>query len=138
MFGIKMSSLLTAALAAAVLGSVAFTTSTAEAARGGKGQSAPVPSTIAIDSADPHLGDRVTFTYSTSVGGQEVRIQVPCYQHGVAWAADQAADTAFVLGGAASAWATNGGSASCVAYLYQRNIVDGTLARTSFTAGGAR
>ena len=129
--------LLVLALAVLTLGALALGGSDAEAARGGKNR---VADTVALSQTDPHLGDAVTFAYSTSATGAEVRIQVACYQSGigVAWAADQSAGTSFILGGSSSHWASNGGAADCVAYLYQRNIVDGTLARTSFSAGGAR
>ena len=89
---------------------------------------------ITLNESDPHLGDTVTFT--TSGGGRYVT--VACYQNGLVYSAEQAVGTSFLLGGSASQWLTNGGSALCYAWLYDRNLGSGFLASTSFTAAGAR
>ena len=126
-----LAAIATAAFAASVL------VSGQAEARGKPGGSGTAAS-LKLNQTDPRLGDLVNFTYSGT--SKEPRIQIACYQGGlnVTFAVDQAASTWFLLGGSSSEWKTNGGSADCVAYLYTRNIVDGTIARTSFTAGPAR
>jgi hypothetical protein len=94
------------------------------------------PASISLTSTDPHLGDSVSFA---TTGGK--RINVTCYQGGitqVVWSADQAVGTSFLLGGTSSAWATIGGSADCVAWLYNRSLSRDVVAQTAFTAQGAR
>jgi hypothetical protein len=125
--------------AVVILSVAALNVGGVDAARGGKhGATLTGGGTtgITLDQADPHLGDSVTFT--TTGGGS--RITVACYQDGVgvAYAAEQPIDTAFLLGGGDSLWQSRGGDALCYAWLYTRNLSDGFLAATSFVAGGAR
>jgi hypothetical protein len=115
----------------------------ATVASAGKPPRATVTNSITLNQADPHLGDSVTFTnvYDTSI--KSPRVQVVCTQDGaVTYAAADAADQSFVLGGGSSAWKSTGGEADCVATLYYwdwkpvQTFVP--LASTSFHAGGAR
>lgn len=127
-------------LAAVIIGLAVFAPS-AEAARGGVkggGGGDTAVDSITLDVADPHLGDAVTFSYTLAKGGKAPRIAIVCNQsgYGVVWATDQAVGTSFVLGSTSSEWRANGGEAWCLVYLYRRNVVDGELARTYFTAGG--
>jgi hypothetical protein len=121
------------AAGAVLLAASAWAGGQVEAGRpGGKGGT----KSIALNQADPHLGDWVTFSSS---GGS--RIALACYQGGLGdmvYSADQPADTAFLLGGTDSKWAQQGGEALCYAWLYSRSLTRGLAASTSFTAAGAR
>ena len=123
--------------AVAILGAAALTATTAGAAKGGThGGGQTTTASITLNQTDPHLGDWVTFT--TNAGA---RITVACYQGGLGnmvYSADQAVGTAFQLGGTSSLWLSLGGDTLCYAWLYTRNLSNGSLAATSFAAAGAR
>ena len=125
-----------AAIAAiAVVAGAALSAAPAFAAKGG-GHSAGGSASISLNQTDPHLGDWVTFTTN---GGS--RIAVACYQGGLGnmvYSADQPTGTSFLLGGTSSEWRSVGGDALCYAWLYSRRLSNGSLAATSFVAGGAR
>ena len=109
----------------------------AEAKKGGPKATAP---TLSLNQTDPHLGDSVTFSYTVPNGANSARIQLVCYQGSAGvYGADQAASTAFLLGGYGSAWLSDGAPATCHAVLYQ-NGGGGYqfFASTDFAAAGAR
>jgi hypothetical protein len=90
----------------------------------------------------PSLGSSVTFAAGYASSVKNPRVEVLCYQGGalVYGEAGAPVDT-FVLGGGASTWLTNGGSASCVANLYYFASRGGSqtynlLASTTFAAAG--
>ena len=128
----RLAAVITAVVA---LGAAALSASAVGAARGGiHGGGQTAGAAITLDQTDPHLGDSVTFT--TNAGS---KVNVTCYQSGVGvvYAAEQPVGTAFLLG-ANSRWASLGGDADCIAWLFTRSLGDGFLAQTSFHAGGAR
>lgn len=101
-----------------------------------------VAASISIDSADPHLGDWVTFSVS-GVNAKSPRIQVMCYQgstlvYGEAGPSNQS----FLLGGGMSQWLMKGGEADCIATVYewdfhpQQTFVP--YASVTFHAGGVQ
>jgi hypothetical protein len=100
-------------------------------------------SSIALNETDPHLGGTVTFTVSHPSTVKNPRVAVRCYQNdAMVYAAAGATGDSFVLGGASSAWVTNGGSAHCTAELFHY-VWNGnkpqqytSLAWTSFDAAG--
>jgi hypothetical protein len=105
----------------------------------------PAPSgTIAIDQADPHLGDVVTFTVTTSKNDQNLRIQLVCYQADLdmngypdmVYGADAPADSGFLLGAMGSTWLDHGGPADCHANLYSNTGQYVFYAGLDFVAGG--
>ena len=128
--------LVTTLSAVTILLGAALAAGPVAAARGGAhGSGQTTTASIRLNETDPHLGDSVTFTAS---GGKN--INVTCYQGGlgnVVFAVEQPVGTSFLLGGTSSQWLSLGGSATCVAWLYNRNITD-SPAQTSFYAGGAR
>jgi hypothetical protein len=96
---------------------------------------------ITLTQTDAHLGEWVLFSYSGVGNVQSPRIEIDCYQNGVLTFASAApADQAQQLGGAASQWLWNGGSANCTAILYYWDFHPSEtfmpLASTSFAAAG--
>lgn len=131
-----------AALALLSLAVLGATSASAKKPGSGGGQVSQ-GSTIRLNASDPHLGDWVTFSYTTPETRQSIRIQIMCTQDGVVtYGMADAATAAFELGGGSSAWRTNGGEADCTATLYYwdwrpiQTFVP--LAETSFRAGGWR
>jgi hypothetical protein len=137
-------------LSAAVLAAVAFgVLSAAQLADGSRVASAKGKPTalsgaaaIALNSAEPHLGDWVTFTTS-GVDAKSPRIQVMCYQGDVlVYGEAGPADQSFLLGGGMSDWLLKGGSATCTATVYswdfhpEQTFVP--YANVNFNAGGWR
>ena len=101
------------------------------------------PTSAPTSSVWPRLGDPVGFavTYPKTLSHYSVRVQVACYQNGNLVYADAMPYTyTFTLGGSASQWTINGGSASCVADLYYWGNGNGPnfnwLATTGFNAAG--
>jgi len=85
---------------------------------GGGGGSKGDPS-IALNQTDAHLGETITFTTVFPSSTKNPRIQVECYQNGVLVYGEAGSyDHAFLLGGGASIWLTNGGPAYCDADLF--------------------
>jgi hypothetical protein len=128
--------LLIAILTMTVLGATMLTGTTAEARKPVSGSST---AGITLNQGAPHLGDWVTFTYNTGGNVSSPRIEVDCYQNGtMVFAAAGPASDAVLLGGAGSAWLTNGGPASCTATLYywdfHPNQTLVPLASTNFNA----
>jgi hypothetical protein len=92
----------------------------------------------------PALGSSVDFTTSYPRSTKNARIDVQCFDASGAIVYVESGDPShmFMLGGAASAWKTNGGSATCRARLFDL-IWNGNnpqeivwLASTSFGAAG--
>lgn len=95
------------------------------------------PATISINQLNPKLGDTVNFT--TSGESRSSRITIACYQGGLGnmvFTVDQEAGSNFLLGGSTSTWLSQGGSADCYAWLYNRTLTKGMLAATIFVAEG--
>ena len=131
--------LLVAAFMVAIMASPAL-------AKGGPsgGSSKTSDPSIAVNQANPYLGEVVTYTVSYPSSDKNPRVQVMCYQGGVmVYGEAEAVGVPFTLGGGSSQWLTNGGPASCEADLY--NLVwNGNqmqqvtmLASTYFDAAGA-
>jgi hypothetical protein len=90
--------------------------------------SEPIPD-IDLVEASPVLGDVIHFTYVLPKGVKEecnyqgrcARIQVVCSRDGqIIYAEAMPADyNAFLLGGGGSIWLSEGGTADCVATLYE-------------------
>jgi hypothetical protein len=113
---------------------------------------APMSGTIAINSwsspgaaptASPALGNQMNFTTTWSNSVKNPRVQLACYQNGTqVYGEAGTPDHMFTLGGYASPWVTNGGTASCRADLYDlqwngNNPQQVTwLANTTFDAAG--
>jgi len=88
---------------------------------------------------EPSLGESLTFTtaFPNRLDPNFVYIQVLCYQDGaLVFATAGRYDRAFLLGGSASPWLTNGGPASCHADLYYWGQRYNQLAWTEFSARG--
>jgi hypothetical protein len=91
----------------------------------------------------PHLGSWVTFAtgYPTTV--KNPRLDVLCYQNGVlTFGMTGGVSYSYELGGASSAWLTNGGEADCTTNLYYYSSKAGKqtynwLASYDFHAMGA-
>lgn len=97
-----------------------------EAARGGKPVSGSA--NISLNEVDPHLGDTITFTTS---GGK--LIAVSCFQGGLGnmvYAVEQPVGTSFVL--KSPTWSSTGEDATCIAYLYNKNLSDRVVVSTIF------
>jgi hypothetical protein len=114
-------------------------------AGGRKGAPAAGTSSIALESySDLRLGGYAGFdTNAVGLAGWEYpMVAVWCYQSGdLVYMALNKPATEFLLGGAASAWVTNGGGATCEADLYAYGWKGGnesirTLASTPFDATG--
>jgi hypothetical protein len=90
----------------------------------------------------PALGTWVTFTTAIPSNVRVPRVEVLCYQNGALVYGEAGSPMdAFLLGGAASAWLSGGGGASCVANLFYFGQSGGQstgvyLATTSFDAAG--
>ncbi|MFN2590463.1 MAG: hypothetical protein ABR518_06810 [Actinomycetota bacterium] len=117
------------------LAALALTTSPALAGQ-------PEPS-IRVNESAPRLGGTVTFTTTYARNTPNPRVTVRCYQTGVlVYAESEGPSHGFVLGGAVSDWARNGGTAECTGELWslvwrgnrQQQVT--TLAMTSFSATG--
>jgi hypothetical protein len=101
---------------------------------------------IVLATPNPALGVSVSFTSApTDLSGppkSQPRIQVMAYQDGVlVYGEAGPASQSFLLGGAGSAWLTNGGPAHCVADLFFWSYKGGQqtfelLASTEFDAAG--
>jgi hypothetical protein len=118
----------------------------------GKGGGSSETATIALNQplaaatavSWPALGSSVDFATAYPRGTKNPRIEVRCYDAAGSLVYAEAGDTAHVfdLGGYASNWKTNGGSASCTARLFDlvwngNNPQQVTwLALTSFNAAG--
>jgi hypothetical protein len=132
--------------AVAFLGILALTVPAHATKGGGKGgptRDAP-RGTISVNQADPHYGDTVTFTVTTSNVNNNVslRIQLLCTQSGsLVWADAGGLDGSFQLAGPNTSGSWTGGAAYCDATLYyftyqgqmQTGIV--TLGETRFSVG---
>jgi hypothetical protein len=114
-------------------------------AGGRKGNTTGGTSTIKLESySDLRLGGYVGFdTNAVGLAGWEYpMVAIWCYQSGdLAYMALHKPDTEFLLGGAGSAWLTNGGAATCEADLYAYGWKGGSesirnLASTPFDATG--
>jgi hypothetical protein len=114
-------------------------------AGGRKGAPAAGTSSIALESySDLRLGGYAGFdTNAVGLAGWEYpMVAVWCYQSGdLVYMALNKPATEFLLGGAASAWVTNGGGATCEADLYAYGWKGGNesirnLASTGFSATG--
>lgn len=132
----KKLALLTAALAALVLGGLHW------------GAKAAPPSdaepAISLDQSAPALGDTVTFTTTVPKlkGNEQALIVVTCYQgDALVWSWLDTPDAGFVLGSASSPWLQVGGPAECRADLDSYKTSPGpdeitVLATTVFHADG--
>ena len=114
-------------------------------AGGRKGNTAGGTSTIKLESySDLRLGGYAGFeTNAVGLAGWEYpMVAVWCYQSGdLVYMALNKPATEFLLGGAASAWVSNGGAATCEADLYAYGWKGGqesirNLAITGFDAAG--
>jgi hypothetical protein len=114
-------------------------------AGGRKGNTAAGTSTIKLESySELKLGGYAGFeTNAVGLAGWEYpMVAVWCYQSGdLVYMALNKPATEFLLGGAASAWVTNGGPATCEADLYAYGWKGGqesirNLASTPFDATG--
>jgi hypothetical protein len=96
---------------------------------------------VSAASAQPKLGDFVSFNTIVPGTVKNPRVEVLCYQAGQLVYGEAGATTdAFLLGGAGSVWLATGGSASCTANLYYFGSHAGQqtynwLAGTTFAAG---
>ena len=115
-------------------------------AGGRKGNTTGGTSTIKLESySDLRLGGYAVFdTNAVGLAGWEYpMVAVWCYQSGdLVYMALNKPATEFLLGGAASAWVTKGGPATCEADLYAYGWKGGqesirNLANTTFDAAGA-
>jgi len=106
--------------------------------------SAPAPSSIKLDQADPHLGGTVTFTVSyPSTIKTLPRYQVRCSQGGeLTYGEARNVGESLLLGGGWSVWLDRGGEADCTADLFWIEWKPNSpqqvhmLATTSFHAAG--
>lgn len=100
-------------------------------------------SSSTLSPSNPRLGQTVSFTAVLAKSAKNPVLILDCFQNqSLVWEQRGAPSDSYLLGGTSSQWQSNGGSATCVANVYDLVTKGGTVyymvqAVTQFVADGA-